>query len=210
MQINVMMKKFKSRIGELEQQLNHDDQSGAITRPEAERRKALLDQLNVKLKQLQLVLEETPGTSTRNELLNTGRTAEAAASMVNNSNDQNPFRPYFDESPSSSPTPGGSSSTGGGGLRQLTQQLKKQQDQGLDVLDEIITRQKGLVSTIGQQIDDQNEIIDDIGDGMDRTNQRLVRNTRNIGRVSRKSNTGCYWFIIILLFIAIVVVSVIP
>lgn len=192
---------------ELENQLTVDDQSGAITRPEAERRRKLLEQLNGKYRQAQVSLEEKAGSSMRNELLNTSRTAEVAASKVtSNSANDNPFRPYFDESPTGSPTP---TSSGQGNLRQLTMQIKKQQDQGLDVLDEIISRQKGLVATIGQQIDEQNEIIDDIGDGMERTNDRLVRNTRNVVRVSRKSNTGCYWFIIVILFVAIIVVSLV-
>ncbi|CAG2177882.1 unnamed protein product [Oppiella nova] len=33
------------------------------------------------------------------------------------------------------------------------------------------------------------EIIDDIGDTMDQTNDRLLRNTRNIQKVNRKAGT---------------------
>jgi syntaxin 8 len=92
-------------------------------------------------------------------------------------------------------------------LKQMTKQLKLEQDKGLDVLDEIITRQKGLVAGIGNQIDVQNQLIDDIGDNMDSTHVKLVRTTRNVERVSRKSNSCCYWVIIVLLLIAIVVVA---
>ena len=94
-------------------------------------------------------------------------------------------------------------------LKQMTMQLKMEQDKGLDILDEIISRQKGLVAGIGNQIDVQNEIIDDIGDNMDSTHVKLVRTTRNVERVSRKADSCCYWVIIVLLLIAIVVVSVV-
>lgn len=77
------------------------------------------------------------------------------------------------------------------------------------MLDEIINRQKGLVRGIGNQIDVQNEIIDDIGGNMDTTQVRLVRNTRNVERISHKSDSCCYWVIIILLLVAIVVVSLV-
>lgn len=93
--------------------------------------------------------------------------------------------------------------------RQMTKQLQQEQDKGLDMLDEIISRQKGLVRGIGNQIDFQNEIIDDIGGNMDTTQVRLVRNTRNVDRISHKSDSCCYWVIIVLLLIAIVVVSVV-
>ena len=92
-------------------------------------------------------------------------------------------------------------------LRQMTKQLKTEQDKGLDILDEIISRQKGLVVGIGNQITVQNELIDDIGDHMESTHVKLVRTTRNVERVSKKANSCCYWIIIILLLIAIVVVA---
>lgn len=93
--------------------------------------------------------------------------------------------------------------------RQMTRQLQEEQDRGLDVLDQIITRQKGLVRGIGNQIDVQNEIIEDIDGNMDTTQVRLVRNTRNIERISKKADSCCYWLIIVLLLIAIIVASVV-
>ena len=92
-------------------------------------------------------------------------------------------------------------------MQQMTRRLQQEQDKGLDMLDEIITRQKGLVRGIGNQIDVQNEIIEDIGDNIDSTQVRLVRNTRNVERISNKSNTCFYWIIIVLLLVAIVVAS---
>ncbi|XP_074600673.1 syntaxin 8 [Brevipalpus obovatus] len=92
---------------------------------------------------------------------------------------------------------------------QVKQRLIREQDAGLDTLGEIISRQKAMAHGICTEIDLHNEILDDIGDAMDANNDRLVRNSRNIAVISRKDGSCCYWLIIFLLFIAIVVLSTI-
>ncbi|WAQ96043.1 STX8-like protein [Mya arenaria] len=54
------------------------------------------------------------------------------------------------------------------------------------------------------------EILDDIIDHTDRTGQRLIKETRHIRIVDRKSATCGFWVVIILLFVAIIVVAVVP
>jgi syntaxin 8 len=76
-------------------------------------------------------------------------------------------------------------------------------------LGEIISKQRHMALDIGNEIEVQNEILDDIGDAMEETDQRLTRNTRNIRRVSVKSSTCGLWLVIVLLFVANVVVSII-
>lgn len=53
------------------------------------------------------------------------------------------------------------------------------------------------------------EILDDLGNRIDETDQRVRSETNNITIVDRKDNTCIYWVTIILLFISIVVVAVI-
>lgn len=53
------------------------------------------------------------------------------------------------------------------------------------------------------------EILDDLDNRIDETDQRVRSETNNITIVDRKDNTCMYWVIIILLFISIVVVAVI-
>ncbi|KPM02831.1 hypothetical protein QR98_0012540 [Sarcoptes scabiei] len=53
-------------------------------------------------------------------------------------------------------------------------------------------------------------ILEDVGTSIEDSRERLLRNTRNINLVDRKSNTCGYWTVIILLLIAIVVVSLVP
>ncbi|CAG2175227.1 unnamed protein product, partial [Oppiella nova] len=74
-------------------------------------------------------------------------------------------------------------------MRQQKQLLIREQDKGLESLAEIISRQKNMAQGMSSEIDLQNEIIDDIGDHMDQTNDRLLRNTRNIQKVNRKAGT---------------------
>lgn len=73
---------------------------------------------------------------------------------------------------------------------------------------EIISKQRHMALDIGQEIEIQNEILDDIGDAMDETDQRLSRNTRNIRKVSVKSNTCGLWVLIVLLFVADLVIAI--
>lgn len=51
------------------------------------------------------------------------------------------------------------------------------------------------------------EIIDDLADHMDMTDQSLINRTRQVESISYKDRTCGYWIIIILLFISIVVVA---
>ena len=105
-------------------------------------------------------------------------------------------------------TEAGASGVMAADVKQMHQQLFREQDRGLDILGEIIQRQKALARGVGQEIEVQNEIIEDIGDHMEQTNERLIRNTRNIKRISMKTDASCcYWIVIILLFIAIVVLA---
>ncbi|XP_025016684.1 syntaxin-8 [Tetranychus urticae] len=91
----------------------------------------------------------------------------------------------------------------------IQRQALREQDKGLDTLADIISRQKSMAQGIATEIDIHNEILDDITDAMDDNHGRLVRNTRNIAKVSRKSDTCCYWVVIVLLMIIIIVISVV-
>jgi len=94
-------------------------------------------------------------------------------------------------------------------IKQSQEDALAQQDAGLDMLHTIIVRQKGMAQQIGNEVNSQNELIDDIGDRMDGTNARLLDTTQNVRVVDRKDKTCGYWIVIIILFIAIVVVAVI-
>lgn len=50
------------------------------------------------------------------------------------------------------------------------------------------------------------EILDDLGDHVERTNVRVRTETENVTVVDSKDKTCIYWVVIILLFISIIIV----
>lgn len=102
-----------------------------------------------------------------------------------------------------------------------------EQERGLENLSQIISRQKEIGNTISNEIDLHNgrtrwvrkitsskvylfaEIIDDLGDHIERTDMRVRSETENVTVIDNKDKTCGYWVVIILLFISIITVAVI-
>ncbi|CAL8124167.1 unnamed protein product [Orchesella dallaii] len=93
-------------------------------------------------------------------------------------------------------------------IRQHQQEMIQEQDRGLEALSEVISRQKNLAQVIGNEVDYQNELIDDITDHVDRTNDRLIAQTSRVRTIDRKDSTGRYWAVIIILLVAIILIVV--
>ena len=90
------------------------------------------------------------------------------------------------------------------------QNLRFSRPTGLDALSDILARQKTIGLTIGNEVDTQNEMLDDIQEGVETVRGRVVRETRNVERVDRKDKTWFLWLIMILLFVAIIVIIAVP
>jgi len=100
----------------------------------------------------------------------------------------------------------------GSNLQQVRQQqydMIQEQDKGLEALSEVISRQKNLAQVIGNEVEFQNELIDDITDHVDRTRDRLIGETTRVRTIDRKDSTGRYWAIIILLLVIIIIITVV-
>jgi len=95
-------------------------------------------------------------------------------------------------------------------VRQEQRRVIRDQDEGLDALSEILARQKTIGLTIGNEVETQNEILDDIHDNVETVRGRVVRETRNVERVDRKDRTWWLWLIMVLLLLAIVVIIAVP
>ena len=109
-------------------------------------------------------------------------------------------------------------------LRSDQERALAEQDEGLDLLADVIRRQRGdggvllvlfllfdmIVEGMGQdifrEVTQQNDLIDDIDDRVENVNQRLLDTTNNVRVVSKKDRTCGYWVIILLLAIAIIAV----
>ncbi|XP_042638395.1 LOW QUALITY PROTEIN: syntaxin-8 [Orycteropus afer afer] len=72
-------------------------------------------------------------------------------------------------------------------IRQQQQRIIQEQDAGLDALSSIISRQKQMGQEIGNELDEQNEIIDDLANLVENTDEKLRTETRRVNMVDRKS-----------------------
>lgn len=190
--VRQLIKKYNTDVTNLKKNLSGLYSSGQITVQEMERRERKLDALESKGRKIENAFNDWGQGENRNELLGTD----------------------FGTRPSTSwgmeEAVGGTEDLTVEEMRQQQQVALEQQDQGLDTLYSVVVRQKQMAQNIGDELDLHNEIIDDIIDHADRTGDRLIRETKNVTVVNRKSNTCIYWTIIVLLFIAIVVVVAVP
>ncbi|XP_017087596.2 syntaxin-8 [Drosophila bipectinata] len=89
-------------------------------------------------------------------------------------------------------------------LRQA--EMLENQNRGLDALSATLSRQRILATQLGNEVEDQNNILDNLADAMDRVENGVQRETQSIGQVYRRDSTWRYWLVIIALFVAIIVV----
>ncbi|XP_029456184.1 syntaxin-8 isoform X2 [Rhinatrema bivittatum] len=87
---------------------------------------------------------------------------------------------------------------------------KREQDAGLDALSSVLSRQKQMGQDIGNELDEQNEIIDDLTNLVENTDDKIRTQTRRVKLVDKKSTSCGMLVVIVLLLIAIVVVAVWP
>ncbi|XP_064637880.1 syntaxin-8-like [Lineus longissimus] len=189
-QIRNGIKQFSQDFNKLRQDLIRT--ANYISSRESEIRQAMLDKLATQEKRLQQAMSNDGPGSGRAGLL--GPAQYGGASGLSHD-------PWQDNTANDMSI---------GEIRDQQQTMIKEQDDGLDALHQVVLRQKMMASDIGNELDVHNDLIDDITDHTDRTNERLIKETRHIKIVDKKSNTCCYWVVAILLFIAIVVIAVVP
>ncbi|XP_072617909.1 syntaxin-8-like isoform X2 [Vulpes vulpes] len=93
---------------------------------------------------------------------------------------------------------------------QQQQQIIQERDAGLYALSSIISRQKQMGKEIGNELDEQNKIIDDFANLVENTERKLCTETRRVNMVDRKSTSCGMIMVILLLLVAIVVVAFWP
>ncbi|XP_053952822.1 syntaxin-8 [Anastrepha ludens] len=94
-------------------------------------------------------------------------------------------------------------------LKQRQIDILERQNRGLEILSQTISRQKNLASQLGQEVGNQNDILDNLADTMERVDAHVHVETGNISEVDRRDSTWGYWLIIIVLFVAIIIVAVV-
>jgi len=169
----------------------------SVTGRELQRREALIDALVTKEKQCEEALKSDSANSRVGgaALFESGRrrqTPDAVGWGVDEEEDDTACLLSNDE------------------LRQEQRRIIREQDDGLDALAEVLARQKTIGLTIGNEVDTQNEMLDDIHDNVETVRGRVARETRNVERVDRKDKTWWLWLIMVILLLTIVIIVAIP
>lgn len=89
-----------------------------------------------------------------------------------------------------------------------TQRLREQDDD-LDQLGQSIGRQRMLGMQMGEELDDQNALLDDVEAGVDRHTGTLDRAKKRLGNVARKSKDNWNWLTIGILIVILILLIVV-
>lgn len=88
-------------------------------------------------------------------------------------------------------------------------QVLAEQDEALDRLGESISRQRELSIQIGDELDDQVELLDEVDRHVDRHQTRLDRARSSLGKVARKAKDNMQMTTIVILIIILVLLIII-
>ncbi|VEN45845.1 unnamed protein product [Callosobruchus maculatus] len=188
--VRLRLKQYNNEVGQLEKKLN-DTPAGNITAEETERRARQIEYLKTKNVQMQKIFDDQV----------VSKMLEEKRQLIGSS-------PWGDDSyrdVEAASIANASISD----MRSNQKNMLKEQEQGLENLSQIISRQKDIAHTISNEVDYHNELLDDLGTQIDRTDTRVRTETQHVGVISQKDNTCTYWIVIIILFIGIVTVAVI-
>lgn len=133
-------------------------------------------------------------TASRNALFNNSAGSSAASQQ-----------PYTDDDPS---TPD-QSSLSNEQIHSYHKQVLNDQDAQLDALSSSIGRQRMLGIQMGDEMDDQNAMLDDVERGVDRFQGNLDRARGRLGKVARKAKDNWSWVTIGVLILILVLLLVI-
>uniref|UniRef100_A0A8V1AKX6 Syntaxin-8 n=1 Tax=Gallus gallus TaxID=9031 RepID=A0A8V1AKX6_CHICK len=207
--IRSSLQNLKEKIDQLKDSLLRAVSTHQITQLEGDRRQNLVDDLLTRQKQLQSSYknEGTEPDVISSELPKIHRPpprAMKASSLMAGGVKRGVTNPWLLEE--SEETRG----LGFDDIRQQQRRIIEEQDAGLDALSSIISRQKQMGQEIGNELDEQNEIIDDLTNLVENTDSKLRTQTRHVKMVDRKSTSCGMLVVIVLLLIAIAVVAVWP
>ncbi|XP_028830203.1 syntaxin-8 isoform X6 [Denticeps clupeoides] len=171
MTLRASMQKLNQNITHLKETLLQALSQHRILQSEADRRQNLVDDLVTRERQILATFKgETPDFEpSRSSLMPAGGGASGATA--------NPW--LIDESETCGLT--------FGEIKQQQQHIIEVQDAGLDALAAVISRQKQMGKDIGNELDEQNEIIDDLTNLVDKTDSRIRSETRRVKLVEVKS-----------------------
>ncbi|BFZ58483.1 hypothetical protein PYCC9005_005546 [Savitreella phatthalungensis] len=95
------------------------------------------------------------------------------------------------------------------GLLSAQQQMMREQDDSLEVLSRSIGRQRELSIQIGDELDEQGELIDDVDGHVTRSQNRLDQARTRLTAFSRKAKANSHLSIIITLLVVLILLMTI-
>ncbi|XP_054945686.1 syntaxin-8 isoform X2 [Physeter macrocephalus] len=171
--IRALLQKLKEKIALLKDLLLRAVSTHQITQLEGDRRQNLLDDLVTRER---LLLTSFKNEGAEPDLIRSSLMTGGAKRGVPN--------PWLFEEPEET------RGLGFDEIREQQQKIIQEQDAGLDALSSIISRQKQMGQEIGNELNEQNEIIDDLANLVENTDEKLRTETRRVNLVDRKS-TSC-------------------
>ncbi|XP_041625996.1 syntaxin-8 isoform X2 [Vulpes lagopus] len=171
--IRTLLQNLKEKIALLKDLLLNAVSTHQITQLEGDRRQNLLDELVTRER---LLVASFKNEGAEPDLIRSSLMTGGAKRGVPN--------PWLFEEPEET------RGLGFDEIRQQQQKIIQEQDAGLDALSSIISRQKQMGKEIGNELDEQNEIIDDLANLVENTDGKLRTETRRVNMVDRKS-TSC-------------------
>lgn len=170
-----------------------------VTIGEMQRRSDLTHQLGAKEYRLALALGDAPSLNDKRQRLDEARRKILLGSP---SSDQEKDLPDVHSPAARHPVESNL------GIKRALQE----QDRGLENLLDAILRQRRIAESIDAEVGLQSELIDGIGDDMDRTTERLLATTQSVQATSAASTKGIwkYWLVIVGLLIVILILVSVP
>ncbi|KAM5317729.1 syntaxin-8-like [Glossophaga mutica] len=83
------------------------------------------------------------------------------------------------------------------GIRQQQQKIIQRQDAGLDALSSVISRQKQVGREIGNELDEQNEMTDDLANLVEKTDEKLCTSTSRVRSLVDRKSASCGMMMVI-------------
>uniref|UniRef100_A0A0E0AT66 t-SNARE coiled-coil homology domain-containing protein n=1 Tax=Oryza glumipatula TaxID=40148 RepID=A0A0E0AT66_9ORYZ len=95
------------------------------------------------------------------------------------------------------------------GIVGLQRQIMKEQDEGLEKLEETVLSTKHIALAVNEELTLHTRLIDDLEDHVDVTNSRLQRVQKRLAILNKRTKGGCSCMCLLLSVVAIVILAVI-
>ncbi|CAD5180283.1 unnamed protein product [Musa acuminata subsp. malaccensis] len=173
--------------------------------------------LRTRLESLESILSKLPSLqpikdkelNKRQEMLaNLKSKADQMASELNMSNFSN-RKDLFGDGKKSADVVSRTAGLDNQGIVGLQRQIMREQDEGLEKLEETVLSTKHIALAVNEELDLHTRLIDDLDEHVDITDTRLQRVQKRLAILSKRTKGGCSCMCLLLSVVAIVILIVI-